>query len=230
MGNFPMYPYPGFFHPHMTNMQNSYPMMGQYGLNFQSPQPNLVMHSGSSRGAIGGEGTNEQAQTPVASIAESEVPSKSFEVGLENIVINEEQILGGRTKSKARFTMEEDTLLIQSWLNVSKDAIVGIDQKAESFWRRVRHNYNEYRGEHQERGPIALKSRWQKLNAAVQNLLGATNKPDEGEAFKFEYAWRLLKDNPKWNSDSHQGYSKRSKVSASGEYTSSSASEVPDSL
>ncbi|KAJ1380471.1 glutathione S-transferase t2-like protein [Sesbania bispinosa] len=170
MGNFPMYPYPGFFHPHMTNMQNPYPMMGQYGLNFQSPQPNLAMHSGSSRGAIGGEGTNEQAQTPVASIAESEVPPKSFEVGLENIVINEEQILGGRTRPKARFTMEEDTLLIQSWLNVSKDAIVGIDQKAESFWRRVRHNYNEYRGEHQERGPIVLKSRWQKLNAAVQKM------------------------------------------------------------
>ncbi|KAJ1401235.1 putative glutathione S-transferase [Sesbania bispinosa] len=146
--------------------------MGQYGLNFNhSPQPNLAMHSGSSRGAIGGEGTNEQAQTPVASIAESEVPPKSFGVGLENIVINKEQILGGRTRPKARFTMEEDTLLIQSWLNVSKDAIVGIDQK-ESFWRRVRHNYNEYRGEHQERGPIALKSCWQKLNAAVQKFVG----------------------------------------------------------
>ncbi|KAJ1391371.1 putative glutathione S-transferase [Sesbania bispinosa] len=154
-----------------------------------------------------------------ASIAESEVPPKSFEVGLENIVINEEQILGGRTKSKARFTMEEDTLLIQSWLNVSKDAIVGIDQKAESFWRRVRHNYNEYCGEHQERGPIALKSRWQKLNAAVQKFVGcykqaigakksgttendvinhalAIFSQDEGEAFKFEYAWRLLKDIP----------------------------------
>ncbi|KAJ1440018.1 putative glutathione S-transferase [Sesbania bispinosa] len=229
MGNFPMYPYPGFFHPHMTNMQNPYPMMGQYGLNFQSPRPNSTMYSGSSRGAIGGEDTNEQAQTSVASIEESEVPPKSFEVGLENIVINEEQRLGGRTKSKARFTMEEDSFLIQSWLNVSKDAIVGIDQKAKSFWRRIRHNYNEYCGEHQERGPIALKSRWQNLNVTVQKFVGcykqavvaqksgttendvinhalAIFSQDEGDAFKFEYAWRLLKDNPRWNSDSHQGY------------------------
>ncbi|KAJ1390364.1 glutathione S-transferase t2-like protein [Sesbania bispinosa] len=116
MGNFPMYPYPGFFHPHMTNMQNPYPMMGQYGLNFQSPQPNLAMHSGSSRGTIGGEGTNEQAQTPVASIAESEVPPKSFEVGLENIVINEEQILGGRTRPKARLQWKKTHFLFNHGL------------------------------------------------------------------------------------------------------------------
>ncbi|KAJ1396740.1 putative glutathione S-transferase [Sesbania bispinosa] len=100
MGNFPMYPYPGFLSSPHDKYAKSNPMMGQYGLNFQSPQPNLAMHSGSSRGAIGGEGTNEQAQTPVASIAESEVPPKSFEVGLENIVINEEQILGGRIRLK----------------------------------------------------------------------------------------------------------------------------------
>jgi hypothetical protein len=43
------------------------------------------------------------------------------------------------------FTREEDIPLIQLWLNIPKDSIVGVDQKADSFWLRITSNYNEYR-------------------------------------------------------------------------------------
>jgi hypothetical protein len=45
------------------------------------------------------------------------------------------------------FTREEDIPLIQLWLNIPKDSIVGVDQKADSFWLRITSNYNEYRGQ-----------------------------------------------------------------------------------
>jgi hypothetical protein len=34
-----------------------------------------------------------------------------------------------KKKSRAGFSTEEDILLVQTWLNVSKDSIVGTDQK-----------------------------------------------------------------------------------------------------
>ncbi|KAJ1417755.1 No apical meristem-associated, C-terminal domain [Sesbania bispinosa] len=61
----------------------------------------------------------------------------------------------------------------------------------------------------------------------VMNDAFAIFNQDEGESFKFEYAWRLLKDNPKWNSECGGGSSKRTKIYASGAYTSSSPSETP---
>ncbi|AES97067.1 hypothetical protein MTR_5g044920 [Medicago truncatula] len=36
---------------------------------------------------------------------------------------------------KTRFQPKEDELLIQSWLNISKDPIVGNDQRGDSFGR-----------------------------------------------------------------------------------------------
>lgn len=40
---------------------------------------------------------------------------------------------------------------MQSWLNVSKDPIVGGYQKVDSFWLRVTDNYNQYRGHSREK-------------------------------------------------------------------------------
>ncbi|KAJ1418397.1 putative glutathione S-transferase [Sesbania bispinosa] len=108
--------------------------MGQYGLNFQSPHPIWPCIVGLQGAAIGGEGTNEQAQTPVASIAESEVPPKSFRswVG-EYCYQRRANIRWSVPGLKRDLQWEEDTLLIHHGLMFSKDAIVGIDQKAEEF-------------------------------------------------------------------------------------------------
>lgn len=34
--------------------------------------------------------------------------------------------------------MDEDKLFINAWLNVSNDPIVGVDQKGDGFWLRIK--------------------------------------------------------------------------------------------
>nr|KYP65033.1 hypothetical protein KK1_019649 [Cajanus cajan] len=49
--------------------------------------------------------------------------------------------------------MEEDNLLIQSWLNISKDPVVGVDQTGNNLWIRIKENYNNHRNQFTERKP-----------------------------------------------------------------------------
>ncbi|XP_058753538.1 glutathione S-transferase T3-like [Vicia villosa] len=147
-------------------------------------------------------------------------------------------------KTREVFTREEDILLMQSWLNVSKDPIVGVDQKVEGFWLRITDNYNQYRGQLREKLQGQLKCRWHRINGLVQKFIGCYKQAvngkksgqsekyilanahafflqDEGIAFNLEYAWRLLKDEPKWMGALTENSSKRTKNSASGAHSSS---------
>ncbi|KAJ1376382.1 glutathione S-transferase t2-like protein [Sesbania bispinosa] len=90
------------------------------------------MVGGPSIGASGGQSTNNDHDASSEFASETQTPVFSSEVGLDNITLNEEEQPTQR-RQRARFTMEEDILLIQSWLNVSKDAVVGVNQKAYSF-------------------------------------------------------------------------------------------------
>ena len=59
---------------------------------------------------------------------------------------------------KTRFQKNEDEVLIQPWLNISKDSIVVIDQKGDSFWKRITEAYNNHRDKnYQERNLMTLK-------------------------------------------------------------------------
>ncbi|XP_058747117.1 glutathione S-transferase T3-like [Vicia villosa] len=128
----------------------------------------------------------------------------------------------------------------------TQDPIVGVDQKAESFWVRVAANYNEYRGQSREKLKGQLKFRWHRINSLVQKFVGcykqavngkksgtsendvmaATNAffaQDQGTTFNLEYAWRLLKDEPKWMGESIGSSSKITKT-----YASEASSENPN--
>ncbi|CAI8596446.1 unnamed protein product [Vicia faba] len=135
---------------------------------------------------------------------------------------------------------------------LKSDSIVGVDQKAESFWLRITINYNEYRGQSREKLHGQLKSRWHRINGLVQKFVGCYKQAvngkkngtsekdilvaayaffaqDEGTPFNLEYAWRLLKDEPKWMGASTENSSKRTKNSASGAHSSSSNLATPSS-
>ncbi|KAI5387837.1 hypothetical protein KIW84_073794 [Lathyrus oleraceus] len=102
-----------------------------------------------------------------------------------------------------------------------RDPIVGVDQKAESFWLRIAASYNKYRGQLREKLGGQLKCRWHRINGMVQKFVGcykialkgkksgtsetdvmadahAIFAQDQGTTFNLEYAWRLLKDEAKW--------------------------------
>lgn len=38
---------------------------------------------------------------------------------------------------RRKWTLADDDVLISGWLNTSKDAVVGNEQKPETFWKRV---------------------------------------------------------------------------------------------
>ncbi|KAK2427234.1 glutathione S-transferase T3 [Trifolium repens] len=157
-----------------------------------------------------------------------------------------------KKKPRELFTRDDDTLLIQSWLNVSMDPVVGVDQKAVSFWFRIVANYNKNRGQSREKEQSQLKSRWHRINSRVQKFVGCYKQvvhrkksgtsekeilinahafyaQDMGEPFNLEYPWRLLKDEPKWMGESLETSSKRTKIFASRAYSSSSNPETPSS-
>ncbi|PNY02171.1 glutathione S-transferase t2-like protein [Trifolium pratense] len=170
-------------------------------------------------------------------------PQLSAPIGLESISIDEEK-KSTEKKPRVGFTQEEDTLLLQSWLNVSKDSVVGNDQKAEGFWLRITQRYNNYRDKLRPREMGQLKSRYHRLNGRIQQFSGcykaAANLNKSGQSendilieahriyaqdakrkFVEVQAWRLLKDEPKWKGSAIESCSKRSKVSSCGGYTSS---------
>ncbi|XP_058782011.1 uncharacterized protein LOC131656283 [Vicia villosa] len=186
---------------------------------------------------------------------ESEIPQFCTQDSLKTINLDEDV---GTTSvvniPKTRFQPKEDELLIQSWLNVSKDPIVGVDKKGDRFWKRIGEAYNKHRGKiFQERKPLTLKGRWhKKINPSVNKFVGCYKQAmnlkksgsseiniisaaydiyyqDEREKFTFESAWRLLKDEPKWLAGSSEPSAKRTKNSASGAYSSSSNPPTPTS-
>ncbi|KAI5423212.1 hypothetical protein KIW84_046271 [Lathyrus oleraceus] len=128
------------------------------------------------------------------------------------------------------------------------DPIVGVDQKAESFWLRIVASYNQYRGQLREKLGGQLKCRWHRINGMVQKFVGcykialkgkksgtsetdvmvdahAIFAQDQGTTLNLEYAWRLLKDEAKWRivEESIGSSAKITKTYASG-----ASSENPD--
>lgn len=152
---------------------------------------------------------------------------------------------------RTRFTTGEDKIFIQTWLNVPKIAVVEANQRENSFWLRNKNSYNECRGHFNSRGVSQIKSRWLKLNSIIQKsercYKAAFEKKksgsseydirqdaytlyyqDEGENFKLEFAWRLLKDERKWpNAASIEGTSKITKISSSGTYSTTFNLDMP---
>jgi len=180
-------------------------------------------------------------------------PQFSSPVELNNITLGEEQ-QSTQKRKRTKFTPGEDKVLIQAWLIVPKNAAAEANQRVDSFWLRIKNNYNEHRGHFKPRGVSQIKSRWHKLNSIVHKFVGcykvAFEKKksdsskfdimgeaytlyyqDEGEQFKLEHAWRLLKDEPKWSNTSFEGgsKSKRTKISASGAYSTTSNLDTPSS-
>ncbi|PNX54585.1 glutathione S-transferase t2-like protein [Trifolium pratense] len=228
-GNNSQYPRPFMFQPSPTNISSQY------------------THSTGTNDVV--ESPNVESESPIGSTTDSQVPVFSTQVGLENITFAEGEN-STQKKQRVRFLEEEDKLVIQTWLNVSKDSVVGNDQKSDCFWGRIKDRYNNYRGSLIAREWSTLKSRWHLLNKHCQWFCGsyklavANKKSGQSETdimdearklfaqvhhqrFTMEHAWRLLKDEPKWKGQEMNNSSKRSKTSSTGTYSSTSNPENP---
>ncbi|CAA7043690.1 unnamed protein product [Microthlaspi erraticum] len=134
----------------------------------------------------------------------------------------EEETLKKR-KVRRKWGPREDNVLISAWLNTSKDPIVGNQQKAGTFWKRIAVYFNSSPNvaELPPRDQTILKQRWQKINDLVSKFVGAyeaaktqtTSGQNENDtlnlahqifhndhhiAFTLEYAWKVLHNDQKW--------------------------------
>ncbi|XP_048611626.1 glutathione S-transferase T3-like [Brassica napus] len=78
-------------------------------------------------------------------------------------------------KERRAWTPTDDIVLISSWLNTSKDPVVGNEQKSVAFWTRVATYFSaspKLAGSEKREGP-QCKQRWHKLNEAVCKFCGA---------------------------------------------------------
>ncbi|XP_023748229.1 glutathione S-transferase T3-like [Lactuca sativa] len=139
-------------------------------------------------------------------------------------------------------------VLAQSWIDISKDAKIGKDQKHDRFFIRILQRFHKgmNRGEHLSKHQVY--SKWGKMNKEImlfndlytnmkrqwksgENddvILRKTLKVYEKEnlkAFKFLEVWNFVKDNKKWQNektlDEHiDSGSKRSRTTESDHTTS----------
>ncbi|XP_056848379.1 glutathione S-transferase T3-like [Raphanus sativus] len=159
-------------------------------------------------------------------------------------------------KERRTWTPEDDVVLISSWLNTSKDPIVGNEQKCDAFWKRVAAYYSASRKGSDHRALSHCKNRWQKINDHVCKFSGAydaatrqrTSGQNENDVlrlahiiyftkvkkkFTLEHAWKELRHDQKWCSLStakKDGSSKKKRCEDGSESANSKATEEDSSL
>ena len=78
-------------------------------------------------------------------------------------------------KERRSWTPTDDVVLISSWLNTSKDAVVGNKQKFVAFWKRIADYFDaspKLAG-CEKREPMHCKQRWHKINDLDCKFCGA---------------------------------------------------------
>ncbi|XP_024006880.1 glutathione S-transferase T3-like [Eutrema salsugineum] len=147
--------------------------------------------------------------------------------------------------ARRQWTPSDDILLISSWLNTSKDPVVGNEQKSVAFWTRISIYFagSPKPAGTVNREPIQCKQRWQKINEAVCKFSGcydaATRERSSGQnendilkmaheiyfndnkkKFTLEHAWKELRYDQKWcdqTSSKKDGISKRPRCEDGGQ-------------
>ncbi|XP_048637582.1 glutathione S-transferase T3-like [Brassica napus] len=137
-----------------------------------------------------------------------------------------------------KWTPADDELLISAWLNTSKDAIVGNNQKSGTFWQRVGDYFLAAllrRDGCESSEHLHYKQRWHKINDQTNKFCGAYAAAerqissgqndndvmkvahdifysDQESKFTLEHAWCVLRHEQKWlslNTTKGSGNSKR---------------------
>ncbi|XP_062088761.1 uncharacterized protein LOC133795323 [Humulus lupulus] len=158
-------------------------------------------------------------ETSSTSVSETQ-PEHGVE-GLENVVLHNED--ESRHKGKVKWGKEATILLISGWFNTSKDAIVGNDQTSTHFWARIA----EYNNTNQKGEQARTGSGWSD-EQILENAHQLYKSENNNSNFLLVDCWRLLKDEPKWNTMYQPKGGQRTKVLESGAFTSCSNADISD--
>ena len=83
--------------------------------------------------------------------------------------------IGEDRKQRSKWSTAEDLVLISAWLNTSKDPLVGNEQRAGTFWKKIAAYYNaspKVVGL-AKREQSHCKQRWGKINEGVCKFVGS---------------------------------------------------------
>ena len=70
-----------------------------------------------------------------------------------------EIVTSNPTKCGGNFSVDEDNLLVSTWLNISMDAVQGTDQRIEKFWKKIWQYFCENNTYGTTRSAFSLQSR-----------------------------------------------------------------------
>ncbi|KAK4723971.1 hypothetical protein R3W88_026750 [Solanum pinnatisectum] len=136
------------------------------------------------------------------------------------------------------YSLNEDKLLCQIYVDISQDPITGICQSYDQFWVRIEQSYNNLK---EESWIYRNKKSLQKLSACIRQIenlhpSGASDidiinqakillmqEPTYKKGFKFDHVWNLMKDFEKFK-DIDTG---KKKVQGQGSTLQSSESKAP---
>ncbi|KAG0536463.1 hypothetical protein BDA96_03G065800 [Sorghum bicolor] len=234
------------------NWQQSIPISFQ---GFQQQEswgysPNQVVGSPSSHGS-------ESASPCPATQEKNFIAVEDSSGGEEENLIQEAggREEGGRRGVRLNWTEEENIRLLSAWVNNSVDPIDGNDKKFDHYWRAVTAEFNSNTPSNdRKRTVVQCKSHWKGVKKEVTKWCGVysqvTSTWRSGESddmiiqrahawfksqnnekpFTLEYMWKDLKGLPKWQRivEEENTNSKRTKISESGAYTSSSNQDTED--
>ena len=136
---------------------------------------------------------------------------------------NFDGVTGAERRERRKWTPTDDIVLISSWLNTSKDPVVGNEQKSGTFWNRVAAYFaaSPLVAACEEREGAHCKHRWHRINDIVSKFCGAyeaaTREKASGQnendvvklahqifynnhkkKFNLEHAWKELRNDQKW--------------------------------
>ncbi|EEC83515.1 hypothetical protein OsI_29094 [Oryza sativa Indica Group] len=183
------------------------------------PSENWVYSPNQITGSASSHGSESASQCP-ARYEENNV------VDIEESSDNSQE--AGRRGTRVNWTEEENIRLLSSWLNNSVDPINGNDKKAEYYWKAVAAEFNSNTSRTYSRARSTFSCGYS--DDMIMEKAHIMFKSENNEKpFTLEYMWRELKDQPKWRRVLEEdSKNKRTKISESGAYTSSSDQDTEE--
>ncbi|KAF8061249.1 hypothetical protein N665_1208s0008 [Sinapis alba] len=161
--------------------------------------------------------------------------------------------IAAERRERRKWTPTDDVVLISSWLNTSKDPVVGNEQKSGAFWKRIAAYFaaSPHVAGCEQREASHCKQRWHKINDLVCKFYGsyeaAGREKSSGQnendilkkahqifynnykkKFTLEHAWKELKNDQKWcdlATAKNDGSSKKRKCEDGADSSTSQATE-----
>ena len=112
---------------------------------------------------VGNEGGTDTSNAPVVDL-EEQTPRQSRR--------KPPTVLKNVSRRGGGFTKEEDAIICSAFLNVSKDAIVGVNQSSGGYYKRMHEFFEAHKPLGSNRSQLAIKGRWGVIQNALNRFSG----------------------------------------------------------